>query len=90
MKSLSHITIVKDAGNAGVAAADYLLVFRKRGERKVAIEHPTGFNTYSGECPIPEELKVYNGWNGDQKENRLSHWIWRRYASSIWDDIRYG
>lgn len=28
--------------------------------------------------------------NGDQKTNRYSHWIWRRYASSVWDDVRLG
>lgn len=24
----------------------------------------------------------------EQRENKLSHWIWRRYASCVWDDIR--
>jgi DNA modification methylase len=33
-------------------------------------------------------LHRYRGWDGDQKANRYSHWIWRRYASSVWDDIR--
>ena len=28
------------------------------------------------------------GWKGNQIENRYSHWIWRHYASSFWDDIR--
>ena len=30
----------------------------------------------------------YRGWQGDQKENRFSHWIWRQYASAFWDDVR--
>ena len=30
----------------------------------------------------------YRGWDGDQKANRYSHWVWRRYASSVWDDVR--
>ncbi|MFA5714973.1 MAG: DNA methyltransferase, partial [Candidatus Paceibacterota bacterium] len=77
------------AAYAGVAAADYLLVFRRDdGFNKIPIAHPTGFEYYAGECPIPEEFKRYIGWTGDQKENRWSHQIWRRYASSIWDDIR--
>jgi DNA modification methylase len=25
---------------------------------------------------------------GNQRENRYSHWIWRQYASAFWDDIR--
>lgn len=31
--------------------------------------------------------KKYNGW-ADPKTNKLSHIIWQRYASSVWDDIR--
>jgi len=30
----------------------------------------------------------YRGFEGNQIENRYSHWIWRQYASSFWDDIR--
>lgn len=26
----------------------------------------------------------------DPKTNKLSHYIWRRYASSVWDDVRIG
>lgn len=26
--------------------------------------------------------------HGDAKSNKLSHYIWQRYASSVWDDIR--
>lgn len=87
-KNLSHWTTVKDASLAGVASADYLLIFRKKGNNPVPIEHPTGFEFYAGGCPIPEEYEKYKNWQGDQKENQWSHMIWRRYASSIWDDIR--
>lgn len=31
--------------------------------------------------------KKYKGWQ-DPKTNKLSHYIWQRYASSVWDDIR--
>ena len=89
-KNLSHKTIVDDGVYGGVASADYLLVFRKRGENKIPVEHPTGLDYYAGGCPIPGELLKYRGYKGKQTENRYSHWIWRRYASSIWDDIRMG
>ncbi len=89
-KSLAHKTIVDDATYAGVASADYLLVFRKKGENKVPIEHPTGLDHYAGECPVPKDLHRYRGHKGKQTQNRYSHWIWRQYASSIWDDIRMG
>ena len=87
-KNLSHQTIVEDAAYGGVASADYLLIFRKKGENKVPVKHPTGLDNYAGECPLPEEVLSYRNWEGDQKLNKYSHHIWRRYASSIWDDIR--
>jgi len=39
---------------------------------------------------MPADVRALRGFDGDQKANRFSHWIWRRYASSIWDDIRMG
>jgi DNA modification methylase len=87
-KNLSHFITVKDAAYAGVASSDYLLIFRKKGDNPIPIEHPTGFEFYAGECPIPEEYQKFKNWTGDQKKNSWSHMIWRRYASSIWDDIR--
>lgn len=88
--NLSHKTIVDDGVYGGVASADYLLVFRKRGENAAPVVHPTGLDCYAGEEPIPNELLRYKNWKGKQTENRYSHWIWRHYASSVWDDIRMG
>lgn len=90
VKHLAHKTIVDDAADAGVACADYLLIFRRSGANPVPVAHPTGLDRYAGECPIPADLLRYRGWTGNQIENRYSHWIWRRYASSIWDDINMG
>lgn len=87
-KNLAHQTIVEDATKAGVAAADELLLFRKRGTPDVPVTHPTGLDYYAGWETIPADLLRYRGWAGKQTENRYSHWIWRRYASSVWDDIR--
>jgi DNA modification methylase len=87
--NLAHKTIVEDAAYAGVASADYLLMFRKRGTNPLPLQNPNGFHgDYPGEEPMPADILKYRGWDGDQKENRYSHWIWRRLASSIWDDIR--
>jgi DNA modification methylase len=88
--NLSHKTIVDDGVYGGVASADYMLIFRKHGENAIPVQHPTGLSYYSGECPIPEELMKFKNYKGDQKLNKYSHWIWRRYASSIWDDINMG
>jgi DNA modification methylase len=87
-KSLAHQTIVGDSSRCSVASADYLLVFRRKGENTVPIEHPTGLSEYAGERQIPHELSRYRNWTGKQTENRYSHWIWRQYASAFWDDVR--
>lgn len=87
-KGLAHQQIVEDSTLCDVASADYLLTFRKRGENKVPVEHPTGLHSYAGERVIPHELQHWKGHAGKQTENRFSHWIWRQYASSFWDDIR--
>lgn len=87
-KNLAHKTIVEDSSKCSVASADYLLVFRKKGENKIPIEHPNGLLNYAGERQIPHELFRYKNFQGKQTENRYSHWIWRQYASAFWDDIR--
>lgn len=86
--NLSHKTIVEDGSFGGVASPDELLVFRKPGEH-TAVAHPVGLTgEYAGDEQVPHDLRRYRGWEGDQKANRYSHWIWRRYASSVWDDVR--
>jgi DNA modification methylase len=87
-KNLAHRTICENASFGGVAAPDELLIFRKPGDDQ-PITHPCGLaNGYAGSEPIPLELLKFRNWAGDQKLNRYSHWIWRRYASSVWDDVR--
>ena len=87
-KGLAHQQIVEDSTLCDVASADYLLTFRKKGDNKIPVTHPTGLHSYAGERVIPHELQPYKGHEGKQTENRFSHWIWRQYASSFWDDIR--
>jgi DNA modification methylase len=89
-KNLSHKTIVDDGVYGGVASADYILFFRKKGENKIPVKHSYGLSNYAGESPMPHEILRFKNWKGNQIENRFSHWIWRRYASSVWDDIRMG
>jgi len=87
-KGLAHAQLVEDSSLCDVASADYLLMFRKDGDNPVPIKHPTGLEDYAGERVVPHELQQYKGWTGKQTENRLSHWIWRQYASAFWDDVR--
>lgn len=87
-KSLRHRTCVEDSSRCSVAAADYLLVFRKKGENAEPIAHPIGLTSYAGSRTPPESVMKYRGWAGKQTENRYSQWVWRQYASAFWDDVR--
>lgn len=87
-KNLAHASLVADSIDCGVAAADFLLTFRRSGKNPVPVQHPIGMLDYAGERKPPAELIKYRGWTGKQTENRFSHWIWRQYADCMWDDIR--
>ena len=87
-KGLAHKQIVEDSTLCDIASADYLLMFRRSGENQIPVSHPIGLMSYAGEKEMPADLKRYRGHQGKQTENRYSHWIWRQYASSVWDDIR--
>lgn len=86
-KNLAHKTIIDDATAGGVASADELLIFRKPGDGE-PVTHANGLLEYAGAEPIPADLLQFRGWEGKQTANKFSQWIWRHYASSVWDDIR--
>lgn len=88
MKSLHHKTLCEDSTRVSIANADYLLMFRRKGQNAVPVTHETGLHEYAGERSIPGHLHHLRGMHGDQKQNSYSQWIWRQYASSVWDDIR--
>lgn len=98
VRSLMHKLIVEDSTECFTAMPDYVLIFKMSGENAVPVTHPVGLSFYAGETPILpdmvdkygtyDQLKAkYTGWE-DPKTNKLSHTIWQRYASSVWDDIR--
>jgi hypothetical protein len=87
-KGLAHKQIVDDSTLCDVASADYLLMFRRDGDNAVPVAHPRGLRSYAGERIMPKDAKEFENHEGKQIENRFSHWIWRQYASSVWDDIR--
>jgi DNA modification methylase len=88
MKSLHHKTLCEDSTRNSIANADYLLMFRRKGENQVPVTHEVGLLHYAGERNIPADVLSFRGMQGDQKKNQFSQWIWRQYASSVWDDIR--
>lgn len=98
VQSLMHKWVVKDSTKSFTAQPDYILVFKKKGKNKVPVTHEFGLNYYAGAKPILEGIndkygsyedlrKKYKN-HKDPKTNKLSHIIWQRYASSVWDDIR--
>lgn len=87
LKHLTHKQLVKDSTESTIAAGDFVLIFKKGGENAEPVTHEVGFSEYSGATPIPDELMRHKG-EKDQRINKMSHWIWRRYASCVWDDIR--
>lgn len=98
VRSLMHKLIVEDSTECFTAMPDYILVFKRKGENAVPVTHPGGLTHYAGAVPIlPEMLEKYGTFDqlqakyrnhADPKTNKLSHIIWQRYASSVWDDIR--
>jgi len=87
-KALAHRQICEDSTLTNIAAGDYLIPFRKKGDNPIPVSHEIGLTEYYGEREVPSELFKYRGWTGKQTENRFSHWVWRNYASCFWDDIR--
>jgi DNA modification methylase len=126
VRSLMHKMIVDDSSKCFTASPDYVLIFKKKGEREKPVTHPSGLNEYYGKYPLliehfedyglQEDIKPswnpdkkiysmtdaidsyversfkalqkkYAGWE-DPKTNKLSHIVWQRYASSVWDDVR--
>jgi DNA modification methylase len=99
VQSLMHKFIVEDTTRCFTAMPDYVLIFTKNGDSQVPVTHPFGLNQYFGETPfLPAHIETYGNYEdfktkwanfkGDPKENKMSHLIWQRYASSVWDDIR--
>lgn len=88
MKSLHHKTFCEDTTRTSIANADWLLMFRRKGDNEIPVTQETGISEYAGERAVPSELLRFKNMNGDQKQNQYSQWIWRQYASSVWMDIR--
>lgn len=97
-RALMHVQLCKDTSKCRGALADYLLIFKKKGENKIPIEQPYGLTNYAGDLELMNEiermefLKLQDEFAEakytEDATNRLSQFIWRRYASSAWEDIR--
>ena len=98
VRSLMHKLIVEDSTDCFTAMPDYLLIFKRDGVNEVPVTHARGLSYYAGATPILPSMVARYGtfsqlkakWQDhkDAYTNKLSHIIWQRYASSVWDDIR--
>ncbi|MCB0744878.1 MAG: site-specific DNA-methyltransferase, partial [Ignavibacteriae bacterium] len=60
VQSLMHKFIVEDSTKCFTAMPDYVLIFTKKGENKVPVQHKFGINHYAGEIPIlPNILRAW-------------------------------
>lgn len=84
---LAHKQIVKDSAMCRTGIADYIVSFRKKGENLKPIAHKNGLTRYYGSRQIPNDLERFIDID-DQSKNKRSQWIWQKYASPVWDDIR--
>ncbi len=73
---LMHKQLKKDSSKCRAGLPDYLLAFRQEGENKNPIENNEGLSEYAG------------GDNPGGSGEKRSHFIWRKYASPVWMDIR--
>jgi DNA modification methylase len=96
-RALMHCQLTSDTSMCRGALADYLLIFKKKGENETPIVKPYGLTNYAGDLELMNEVEkkeyeylknTYDNEYIDDKTNRLSQFIWRRYASSAWEDIR--
>ena len=72
---LMHKQLCKDSSMCRAGLPQFILAFRKPGERAAPIAHENGVDYFIGEDPPV-------GGN-------LSHERWRRYASPVWMDIDF-
>jgi DNA modification methylase len=95
-RALMHQQLCRDSLKCRGALADYLLIFKKKGKNDISVENPYGLTDYVGDLELMNEIEKveYSELKSkyvkykDDKTNRLSQFIWRRYASSSWEDIR--
>lgn len=81
---LLHKQIVKDSTISGQGLADYIVVFRKRGDNPSPVSGC--FDRYVGpEDNEPDRAKYTSPTDG---RNWYSIEVWQRYASPVWMDIR--
>jgi DNA modification methylase len=84
VQSLMHKYIVEDSTKCFTAMPDYVLIFKKKGENKVPVEHKNGLDYYAGEYPLTiEHLKAMglneNIANGGDMTKSIKAYIFKSF-----------
>lgn len=87
-----YVLVFKRAGENKVPVTHDKGLTRYFGATPILPNILESYNSANGtsysEATLWDHLnKKYKTWD-DPKTNKLSHYIWQRYASSVWDDIR--
>ena len=61
-RALMHVQLVTDTSKCRGALADYLLIFKKKGENETPIRKPFGLTNYAGDLEYMNEMfkKIYD------------------------------
>ena len=89
VKDLTHKTIVDDSTLAGLASRGLPADLPQAAARtRCRSPTDTGSPPTTARRHRPPTCCATRAGPGNQIENRYSQWVWRQYASSVWDDIR--
>lgn len=87
-----YVLILTKKGDNEVPVTHSRGLTKYYGETPILPNILRAFNNANGtefnEEQLWEHLKSSFETHDDPKSNKLSHYIWQRYASSVWDDIR--
>jgi DNA modification methylase len=81
---LLHKQIKKDSTMSRVGIPDYVLIFRKDGERVDPVRHYGTYEEVLNECIKNPHLDI-----STEKDKVLPVDLWQKYASPVWMDINY-
>lgn len=87
-----YVLVFTKSGENQVPVTHPYGLFEYAGETPILPNIVNAYNNANGTHYTPEQLWEhlnikYAQWE-DPKTNKLSHYIWQRYASSVWDDVR--
>lgn len=87
-----YLLLFKKRGNSEVPVTHDYGLTHYAGETPVLPNILQAYNNANNTHYTASQLwdhltKKYAGWE-NPKSNKLSHYIWQRYASAVWDDVR--